>query len=145
MSPTLRIAILLALLPASAFAAEDPDQSLVRLDRINVFGNAAETVAMSDLDPWHTCLVGRFGDGDHLLGRDLVTLGMHAVAQAHFMKGDLASFDAHSILSSAARWQGEGAVGSFFSEKFSGAQTGRCHDVEVAGIFRQEVAKAFDL
>lgn len=42
MSPTLRLAISLALLPAAAFAAENPDQSLVRLDRINVFGNLAE-------------------------------------------------------------------------------------------------------
>ncbi len=42
MSHTLRLAIALALLPAAAVAADKPNQSLVRLDRINVFGNLSE-------------------------------------------------------------------------------------------------------
>src|SRR5690606_15719240 len=58
-------------------------------------GGAAKPVAVGHLDPRHAGLVGCLGDRHHLLDGDLVALGMHAVAQAHFVKGSLASFDAH--------------------------------------------------
>ncbi len=63
----------------------------------------AETIAMGHFDERHTGGVERAGDIDHLLERNLVTLGMHAVAQAHVVQRDLSAFEIHGRSSSFRR------------------------------------------
>src|SRR5690606_31410681 len=60
-----------------------------------VHRGAAETVAVAHLDERHPGRVERRGDVAHLLGGDLVPLGMHPVAEAHVVERDFSSCDRH--------------------------------------------------
>ncbi|MNE55858.1 hypothetical protein D3C80_1507230 [compost metagenome] len=55
----------------------------------------AQAVAVGDLDQRHAGGVEALGHGDHLLEADLVALGVHAVAQAHVVQGDLLALQIH--------------------------------------------------
>ena len=56
---------------------------------------AAQAGAVGDLDVGHAGIVQRSGDLDHLFDRHLLALGVHAIAQAHVVDGDLAAFQIH--------------------------------------------------
>ncbi|MNY31560.1 hypothetical protein D3C86_1657270 [compost metagenome] len=59
---------------------------------------SAEAVAVGDFDQRHAGLVETGGDVLHLLQADLVTLGVHAVAQTHVVDGDFLAAKIHGAL-----------------------------------------------
>jgi hypothetical protein len=59
---------------------------------------AAEAVAVRDFDQRAARFVETLGDGLHLLDGDLVTLGVHAVAQRHVVHFDLDALEIHFML-----------------------------------------------
>ena len=60
-----------------------------------VHRRAAEPIAVRHFDERHARRVESRGDAAHLLERDLMTLRVHAVAQAHVVQHDLAMGLAH--------------------------------------------------
>ncbi len=56
---------------------------------------AAQAVPVSDLDQRHACFVEALGDRFHLLHCDLVTHGVHAIAQRHVVSLDPDAFEIH--------------------------------------------------
>ncbi|MND34547.1 hypothetical protein D3C80_251660 [compost metagenome] len=58
----------------------------------------AEAVAVGDFDQRHAGRVEAAGNVFHLLQADLVTLGVHAVAQAHVVNGDAFAAKIHGRL-----------------------------------------------
>ncbi|MNO66707.1 hypothetical protein D3C76_575030 [compost metagenome] len=53
---------------------------------------------MGDFDQWHAGGVQAAGDVFHLLQADLVAFGVHAIAQAHVVDGDLLTVKVHGVL-----------------------------------------------
>ena len=85
-------------------------------------------VAVRDLDDGARRRVERRGDARDLLGGELVAHGVHAVAQRRVDERD------HAHAAAAPR-----------AQPLADPRGGRGHDVEVAGVERQEVAGALDL
>ena len=63
-----------------------------------VHRTATQAVAVGDFNQGHASGVQATGDVFHLLQADLVTLGVHAVAQAHVMHGDFFAAKIHGRL-----------------------------------------------
>jgi hypothetical protein len=59
---------------------------------------AAQPVAVGHLDQRHAGGIQCGGDRDHLLDRDLVLLGVHAIAQAVVVQHDAAAAQVHEGL-----------------------------------------------
>ncbi|MCY1182737.1 hypothetical protein D9M73_233110 [compost metagenome] len=76
---------------------------LVRVGRKAVVQRGAtQAIAVGDLDQRHAGGVEALGHGDHLLEADLVALGVHAVAQAHVVQGDLLALQIHRAVPQAS-------------------------------------------
>ena len=57
-------------------------------ERSRGFVQAAQTIAMRDLDQRYAGCIQGARHVDHFLDRDLMALGMHAVAQTHVVQFD---------------------------------------------------------
>ena len=60
--------------------------------------STTQAVAVGDFDQRHAGRIQALGDALHLLQADLVTLGVHAVAQAHVVYGDFLAAKVHGAL-----------------------------------------------
>ena len=63
-----------------------------------VHRTAAQAIAVGDFDQGHARSIEAAGNVFHLLQGDLVTLGVHAVAQAHVMHGNFFAAKIHDRL-----------------------------------------------
>ena len=56
-----------------------------------IYGRASKTVTVSHFNQRYTGLIHGFRDSYHLIYCDLMTLGMHAIAQTHVVDSDFLS------------------------------------------------------
>ena len=105
---------------------------------------AAEAVAVADLDHRHPGAVEGVHDGRHLVHGELVGVGVGAVPQGRVGDADVEFVGVGPgarVASSVGIVRSDQSPGHLLADLGGG----RRHDVEVAGVGRQEVAGALDL
>ena len=130
-----------------AVSRRDLDQLLLRGVREAVVeARPAEPVAVGHLEHRHPGLVEGGDDRAHLLGGELVALVVRAVAQAGVGQADVEVVATTCGRARSARGlRRRSVLTSRLGHPFSRARRRGGHDVEVAGVRRQEVARALDL